>query len=253
MWATPSVLRVRLDGEYREADGVARVTALLASDQGFCLLTCFRSDQPFHDNASAFLCMPGQLQGLTARPDAGGFWLVAHWVELAMPAHQADKDQHGPGEGSTAWMHSVEYAWFFVQPPDLADDEWRLAAMLVAKAHGQSAFILRAGGAEVARLHGRDGTPWAALPSADAVIATARVLTLLRSRAGAWGRADYDWLAADGPGTGTALTGPSRFAVHPAAAAPTGAGPDDVTVYAAVPHCNSARMLFAHLRIRHGG
>ena len=196
--------------------------------------------------------MPHELQAVTACPGVGGFWLVAHWVGAVQPEQQADLDWLGPGHGGTVWAHSVEYAWLFVQPPDLADDDWALAVQLMAEAHDQPAFILRAGDGQVARLFGRDGVPWASLPSADAILAAARVLTFLRSRGGTWGHADYDRLALLAPGAAPAFAGPSRYAVRPAADAPAVVGAGAVTFYAAVPQCNSARMLFAHLRARHG-
>ena len=235
-------LCIKLETEYREAVGLARVEALLDTDRGFCLISAFDPSRSFRDNQHAFMHMPRKMQELTGRPELGGFWLIAHWVEASASGGSTPNLA-----GETRWSHSLVYSWLFVQPSLLDDEEWFRAATLMAQAHQQDFFLLRTTGNLVADLHGADGGRRRPVSGVDAILSEAKDMTCLRSRVEMLEKCHCAPLANSEAVPIRAKCG--SFAVHHSTATETSVGPKANTLYAAKPHCNSSSWLFAVLNV----
>jgi hypothetical protein len=243
--ATSDTLRVHLEAEYREADGLSRVKALLNTTRGFCQITPFRAERGFGRNCEVFPHLPQAMRDASGKDTVGGYWLIAHWVELGL-----SHDGNAASKGDDQPDHALEYSWLLLQPRDLSDADWFLAARLVAERYNQSAFIWRPNGTTEAGIYGVDGARWSVLLDVSAMLTAMKALTWLRAHSRTGGRSDYESLTSQT--AGTLPTRASAYAVHPATTEPTADGPNAIAFYAAVPHCISASMFFAALNVHRG-
>jgi hypothetical protein len=92
--ATADTLRIKLDGEYREAVGLSKIRAWLDSDRGFAHLTTFNRNRDFMTNLRPFERLPQDFRALAEDQNIWAYWLIGHRTGRTTSKDQAKADQH---------------------------------------------------------------------------------------------------------------------------------------------------------------
>lgn len=213
----PSRIAVRSESDYREAGSVDAVLRYLRTGGGFIHPAPIGSGKLDARDVNAFHDTPAVLRCLSGVPDFGAFWLVAHRRDFDV-AFDVEALGVSPPQ-STGVINAIAYSWLFIQPATITSLVWHQAAASLSEQSSLTALC------------------------------RSRNETLLSTYAGSE-RSSRE-LSAAGETleaiVANATPGSSRVAVQ------SGCRPSHKqSLYAAVPHCNSSRTMFAYRGIWKG-
>ncbi len=224
---TSSKISIRAETDYREARSVDPVLRCLQAGSGFLHLSPIGAGKLEAEDLKSFHELLLTIRRVLDAPDVKAFWLVALWKDHTIV------DTGGDGCAAKAaqplapaeLFDAVAYSWLFIQPPAVPDEAWRQAGAALSETSGHAAILRCRGDASASAFTGSERRLLTRVSAEEVVQA----------------------VAANAMPVSLGLGAPQRSMSGPG----TTVGP--LSLDAAVPHCNSSRMMFAYRGILKGG
>ncbi len=267
----------RLSYRAASGDNLAHILERINSDVDFMLITSFRAWDPTVEppravskveNESTFRALPAALRSRFRTKMIGAYWLIAHWTACAGLAEEHAEEPASRCEdlGGTI-VDGLEYSWLIKKDDQsISEEDWMAAAIEIAENFGQSAFIMRLNGKT--SVYGATGNFWEGLLTDQSILNAQQTLSELRSTTPKFDHTELRIARARGRiqkiafrPSKTASEVPAESEGRPVGGTVAklssyfvlGTGtPHTPEIFLAVPHCNSARMMFSHFGVSYG-